>query len=303
MEIRHVRYFAAAAEELNLTRASQKLNISQPAVSRLIRELEGELGTALFVRERFGLSLTPAGEKFLDYARQILDISDEAVRIVGNVQMPWEVLNIGFSTTPIGAFLAAILRGFREINPGVVFKMHELAPGAQAKALRNHQIDIAFLGNPGGVLTDEFETMPLYEMRLEAVISASHRLAGQKQISLKELEREDFIGYSEESLPGRNRLVINACRLAGFTPSLRYQVDSLVEALIMIGYGVGVSLMPADAAKIHQHHTLFVSVHEKMEPYPFVAAWRRGSDSPRIRALVEYTKDYLKANEAVAPKR
>ena len=80
MELRHFRYFLAAAEELNISKASRRLNVSQPAMSRLIHDLEYELGTPLFVRERFGLALTPAGEKLLVYARRIVDLSNEAAR-------------------------------------------------------------------------------------------------------------------------------------------------------------------------------------------------------------------------------
>jgi len=291
MEIRHLRYFVAAAEELNLTRASEKLHISQPAVSRLIRDLEEELGTALFLREPSGLKLTIAGRKFLGYARQILRLGFEAARVVGALQTDSQPLNIGFFSTPIGDFLAFTLHNFRLNNPEVTFQMHELCPGDQAKALRNQRIDIAVVGNHGGVLKHEFEVMSLFERPLEAVVSQSHCLAGQKLISLKDLEKDHFIGYAEENMPGRNQALIEACQAAEFEPDLRYKVNSLAEALLMIGSGVGVSLMTDDMIRMHQHNTHFASIIEPLEAYPIVAAWRRDNDSQLVRALVGYIRE------------
>src|SRR5512139_2852780 len=110
MELRHLRYFTAAAEELNISKASRRLNVSQPAMSRLIRDLEEELGTPLFVRERFGLALTAAGEKLLAYARQILDLSNEAVRVVRSLPDTGQRITIGFIASSLGTFLGTALK-------------------------------------------------------------------------------------------------------------------------------------------------------------------------------------------------
>jgi DNA-binding transcriptional LysR family regulator len=293
MELRHIRYFTAAAEELNISRASRRLNVSQPAMSRLIRDLEEELGTALFIRERFGLSLTAAGDKLLVYAHQILDMCNEAARVVGSMPDTGNVINVGFIATSISVFLGAALRAFREENPGVVVKIHELSPGDQLKALRKHQIDIALIGKPCGAVRDEFETTVLFEMKLEAVIPATHRLAGRKRISLKELEQDKFVGYSEESFPCRNQTIINACQVAGFRPDVHYQADSLVEVLAIVCSGDGVCLMPADVASLSHPGVLFVPVREKLEAIDFTVAWRREDERIVLKQLLAYFKNNL----------
>ena len=293
MELRHIRYFTAAAEELNISRASRRLNVSQPAMSRLIRDLEEELGTVLFVRERFGLSLTAAGDKLLVYTHQILDLCNEAVRVVGNQTDTGNALNIGFIASSISTFLGAALRAFRKDNPGINVKIHELSPGEQLKALRKRQIDIALIGKPCGAVRDEFETTVLFEMNLEAVIPATHRLARRKRVSLKELENDTFVGFSEESFPCRNQSIINACQLAGFRPILHYQSDSLVEVLAVICSGDGVCLLPADVASLSHPGVLFIPLQEKLEAIDFTAAWRRDDERIVLKQLLGYFKNNL----------
>jgi DNA-binding transcriptional LysR family regulator len=291
MELRHYRYFLAAAEELNISRASRRLNVSQPAMSRLIRDLEDELGAPLFTRERFGIALTPAGETFLSYARQILDLSNEATRVLRNQPAQTPTVTIGFIPSSLGSFFGAALKSIRDAYPDLRVNIHELSPAEQAKALHKGQIDIALIGNPCGSIHDEFETTVLFVMALEAVLPAGHRLAKRKRLNLKELEKDDFIGFSEESFPGRNQTIINACRVAGFRPALNYQADSLVEVLTLIGAGSGVCLMPADVISLPHPGTVFLPIKEKLEPIRFTAAWRRDDDRVFVAELLTILKN------------
>lgn len=296
MELRHYRYFLAAAEELNISKASRRLNVSQPAMSRLIRDLEDELGAPLFKRERFGIALTPSGETFLSYARQILDLSNEATRVLRNQPAQTPTITIGFITSSLGSFFGAALKSIRDAHPDLMVKIHELSPADQVKALHKSQIDIALIGNPCGSVHDEFETSVLFELALEAVLPVGHRLAKRKRLNLKELEHDDFIGYSEESFPGRNQTIINACRVAGFKPSLKYQADSLVEVLTLIGAGTGVCLMPADVISLPHPGTVFLPIKEKLEPIRFTAAWRRDDDRSVVAELITYLKNAHQAD-------
>jgi len=295
MELRHIRYFMAAAEELNISRASRRLNVSQPAMSRLVHDLEDELGAPLFVRERFGLRLTAAGDRFLVYARQIQDLTAEAAQVIRNLPATSAALNIGFIASSLGSFLGDSLRCFRDSHPGIPVKIHELSPADQVVALRKRQIDLALIGNPCEGVLDEFEVRILFEMELQAVIPERHPLADRTKISLGELARENFIGYAEESFPGRNQTIITACKVAGFRPEIRHQAHSLVEVLAMIGAGSGVCLMPADVASLPHPNTVLLSVHEQLEPIRFAAAWRRNDERISLRQLLECLPD---ANDA-----
>jgi LysR family transcriptional regulator, benzoate and cis,cis-muconate-responsive activator of ben and cat genes len=286
MELRHYRYFLAAAEELNISRASRRLHVSQPAISRLIHDLEDELGTQLFNRQQFGLTLTPSGEKLLTYARQILDLSNEATRVIRNQPATTPGVTIGFITSSFGSFLGVALKSFRDAHPDLVVNIHELSPADQVKALHKGHIDIALIGNPCGSVHDDFETSVLFEMPLEAVLPAGHRLAKRKRLSLKDLEQDDFIGFSEQSFPGRNQTIFNACRVAGFKPSLHYLANSLMEVLAMVGTGTGVCLMPADVVGLPHTGTVFIPIKEKLDPIRFTVAWRRDDDRSLVEELI-----------------
>jgi LysR family transcriptional regulator, benzoate and cis,cis-muconate-responsive activator of ben and cat genes len=286
MEMRHLKYFTAAAEELNISKASRRLHISQPAISRLVRDLEEELGTTLFIRERFGLTLTTTGEKFLIYARRILEMSDEAVRVVRSLSDASPIITIGFMASTASSFLGAAINSFSKDNPGVWIRFKELSPGDQVDLLRKRQLDIALLGNSCGTVQEEFATKILFETEMRAIVPSSHPLAKRKSISLKELANDTFIGFNEESYPGRNHTIITACSVAGFKPDMFCQASSLMEVLTMVGTGRGVCLMPADVAILPHLGAVFVSVLEKIDPIRFTAAWRRDDNRKVISELI-----------------
>ena len=299
MELRHLRYFIAAAEELNISKASRRLNVSQPAVSRLIQDLEDELGISLFVRERFGISLTTAGERLLVYARQIFDVCDEATRVIKNLPESGVVLNIGFIPSTLGSFLGESLCRFREQNCGITIKIHELSPADQILALQKKQIDLALLGSPYGVVADEFEIKILSLLEVHAVIPGRHSLANNSSVKLRDLAQYDFIGYSEQSFPGRNQLIINTCGIANFKPAIRYHADSLVEVLAMIGSGAGICVMPANVASLPHPNVVFIPIEEKLPPARCAVAWRHNDERVPLQQLLECLSQTSAAGQAL----
>jgi DNA-binding transcriptional LysR family regulator len=256
MELRHIRYFVAAAEDLNISRAAKRLNVSQPAMSRLIKDLESELGVLLFERERFGLRLTLSGEQMLYYAKQILALCQEAKETISIAPTPAKTIKIGFLSPALDLFLAEGLREIHERDPGILVKTHELPPGAQILALRDKKIDVALLGNFNSAQLLDFEHKILFELTLKVALPSRHPLAERNTIELKQLATDDFIGYDEQSFPGRNQTIIKACKVAGFEPKLRYKVNSLMEVLAMISSGMGVCLMPEDVASLPHSNVL-----------------------------------------------
>lgn len=291
MELRHIRYFVAAATQRNFSKAAHVLNLSQPAVSRLIRELERELGTALFVRQRSGLDLTPAGEMFFRHAQDILTACDEAVKAAQAASPLPGTLSIGFITSALGSFLGDTLTRFTHEHPGIEFVIHEMPPGDQIVALRNRQIDVAFIGNPCNDLHSEIRMLAVKELTLEAAVSAQHRLAGRKAIRLRELAAEKFIGYDEEKFPGRNQTIVKACLAAGFQPALTGKARSLLEVLGMIGADAGVCLMPSDVMNLPHPNVVFLRLNDVLEPISLAAAWLRDNKNPAIDSLLAYLKN------------
>lgn len=291
MELRHIRYFVAAAKHRNFSKAAHVLNLSQPAVSRLIRELECELGTALFIRQRSGLDFTPAGETFFRHALDILTACDEAVKAAQEASPLPGKLSIGFITTALGSFLGDALTRFTHEQPEIELVIHEMPPGDQIVALRNRQIDVAFIGNPCNDLHSEIRMLAVKELTLEAAVSGQHRLAGRKAIQLRELAAEKFIGYDEEKFPGRNQAIVKACVAAGFQPALTGQARSLLEVLGMIGADAGVCLMPSDVMNLPHPNVVFLCLDDILEPISLAAAWLRDNKNPAIGSLLAYLKN------------
>ena len=248
MELRHLRYFVTVAEELNVSRASARLRISQPAVSRQLRALEQELGVDLFDRRNSKLKLTPAGETFLAHARDLLRRSQDAANQMAAFRpQARRRVTVGY-IAPVLATVTPALRAFGRNNPDVEVVLREMTPGEQVQALRDNRIDLALPGNPCPELAQEFEVTILEQIPFEAVLPDNHLLALRKRIGLAELKGDNFIGFDEARFPGRNDLICRACQEAGFTPRLVHRVESLSALLAKVAAGDGVTLSPRESA-------------------------------------------------------
>ena len=205
MELRHLRYFAMAAEELNISRASARLNISQPAVSRQIKDLEDELGVILFERQRDGLTLTEAGYTALYHAREVLRQSvalEDSMVAFRKASQP-VTLRIGYISTALSGFLADGLRRFNQTRDDLRVELHEMAPRQQEQALRDGTIDLALLGDACPMLADTYRIEPIRKVPMAVVVPADHRFARRKGVKLEELKDDPFVSLhvNEANLP------------------------------------------------------------------------------------------------------
>jgi LysR family transcriptional regulator, benzoate and cis,cis-muconate-responsive activator of ben and cat genes len=287
MELRHLRYFVTVAEELNVSRASARLRISQPAVSRQLRDLEDELGVELFHRGKAGLKLTPAGEAFLAHARDLLRRSGDAVKqMEAFTARAKETLTIGYIAPVLSSILTPGLRRFSEHYPDVEVVLREMSPADQLKALRERRVDLALIGNPCLEVEGEFAVTVLTRIPLQAVLPDNHLLALRKRIALSELEGENFIGFVDEKFPGRNAAICAAGQAAGFTPRFRRHVDNLTALLATVGAGKGVTLAPLEVGQLPHPQAVFVPLKPPAPTVISVAAQRRSESNPMLQALL-----------------
>jgi len=287
VELRHLRYFVTAAEELNISRASARLRISQPAVSRQIHDLEEELGVALFERRKNGLSLTRAGESYLAHARDILRRSGEAASHMNSFRKaPASKLAIGYIAPVLANILTPALRAFERTHGETELKLKEMTPEDQVKSLRDGSIDLALLGNPCPELASEFEITVLRRIALHAVLPDNHLLAKRKRLGLAELKDETFIGFVEEAFPGRNAAICAACQQAGFTPRFRDRVESLSALLAMVAAGRGVTLAPAEVSQLPHPQAAFVPLKPPVPSIISAAASRKGEKNAALTELL-----------------
>jgi DNA-binding transcriptional LysR family regulator len=288
MELRHLRYFVTVAEELNVSRASARLRISQPAVSRQLRDLEDELGVDLFRREKTGLKLTPAGETFLAHARDLLRRSGDAVKDMAAFNTPAkETLAVGYIAPVLSSILTPALRRFAQAHSEVEVALRELPPAEQLKQLRDGKIDLALIGNPCPEVEHEFGVTVLKRIPLQTVLPDNHLLALRKRIALTELEGEYFIGFAEEKFPGRNAAICAACQAAGFTPRFRQHVENLTALVATVAAGRGVTLAPAEVSQLPHPNAVFIPLAPPVPSVTSALVQRKDDRNSLVKTLLD----------------
>jgi DNA-binding transcriptional LysR family regulator len=248
MELRHLRYFVAVAEEGHITRAAERLGIQQPPLSQQIRALEVELDVQLFRRKPRGVELTDAGRALLADARRILGDVDQALSRTRRTGRGEEGrITVGFtSSAPFHPFVPRVLRNFREDFPQVAMTLEEGGTADLVAAIRAEQIDAAFIRSP----VPEGENIATYDILEEPMciaMPASHRLARgakTKPVALAGLAADAFVLYRRASGPGLYDSIVGACHDAGFNPRIEQEAPRIVATLNLVASGLGVTLVP-----------------------------------------------------------
>lgn len=244
MELRHLRYFIAVAEELHFGRAAARLGIAQPPLSMQIRDLERELGARLFARTNRRVTLTEAGRVFLDGARRTIAQLEDATlqaRLAGRGEIG--ELRIGYVSSATYQVLPYLLRAFRDVNPGVVMRLHMATSLEQTAALREGRLDVGILRLPVDEATLDWRAVT--DEPLVAVLPASHPLAAQKRTPLAALAGEAFILYPRADNPGIHDAIIELCMRAGFSPIIAHETGNMQAITALVAGGLGVALVIA----------------------------------------------------------
>ena len=246
MELRHLRYFVAVAEEQNVTRAAERLHVSQPPLSRQIRDLEEELGVELFRRTARSVTLTGPGRIFLDEARAVLQRAAGAVEAVHTAaRRERRELRLGYAPSLTVELLPRALRLFEEGSPGVRVTLHDLSTGECAARLRGGKLDLALIVRPAGASGRGLAFEELVEYPLYVAVSISHPLARKRSLSWAQLGRERLLGYARDEYPEYLQLVRELFRPHGLEPRLAEEYDSATSLIAAVEAGRGVALVPA----------------------------------------------------------
>lgn len=288
MELRHLRYFAMAAEEANISRAAARLNVSQPAVSRQIRDLEAELEVTLFEREPQGLRLTPAGEVALGQARATLRA---ATKFTESMQAFSEAgrqvnLRVGFIPTALPGLLSEGLREFNRERPDVCLQISEMHPGEQIIALRNGDLDLALPGAASAKVKTEFFTRSMRTTPLAMVVPNGHPLAERRSVELAEFSNDTLLSLNEERFPGREKMHQRLFKIAGINPRVSIHANGLNELLGLVGSGAGVAMVPADLNRIQSSGVTFLKLRRPTMNFNFSAVWRDSDHRTEVEAFV-----------------
>ena len=288
MEFHQLRYFTAAAEDMSISRAAEKLHVTQPALSRQIAALEAELGIPLFDRVKKRIVLTDAGRFFLPKARQIICDAETSMQQVREQfgDAP-RTLRLGFLSIFLDDLVAPALREFRQRHPKARISLFELPPRAQLERLRAHELDAAILGNLETSDREQFAVRRLSRNKMSAVLPEDHPLVGKKSIKLSALAREPWISLSDTFFPGRRDFLRGVCAAAGFDPRIVSEVDSLSMILGAVSAGDGVAILPDHAQKLPHTGCRFVKLAAPVPMSELLFLQANGKPSVEMATLCE----------------
>ncbi len=285
MELRHLKYFIAVAEEMHFGRAAKRLHIAQPPLSQQIMNLEEELGVKLFDRSRRSIQLTDAGAYFLKEARQVLSHLEQAAetsRRIYNGQAGRLV--VGFVGSVIHTFLPEGLRIFRERFPDVELVLQELNTADQVKSLHARRIDVGFfyLGAHDPLLASR----PLIEAPLLVVLPRKHALSNRKSVQIKELAKEPFIANTRSTEPVVRDAFISLCHSAGISPRITQEAGQVQTVLGLVASGLGACLLPDFCKNIRRPGVQYVPLSGSAPTVKLGMAWHKDNDSALVKSFV-----------------
>ncbi|QNM95019.1 LysR family transcriptional regulator [Chitinimonas koreensis] len=284
MELRHLRYFVAVAEELHFTRAAERLHIGQPPLSQQIRALEDEIGAELFVRSKRRVALTEAGRAFLERARRILAeaaaAAEQARRIAGGEAGE---LRVGFtSSLPFTSLLPGVLHDFREAWPEVRLDLRELFTADQLDALLAGELDVGFVRFTGREPPEGIVLREIHRDPLRVVLHAGHRLAGEAGLHMAQLREEGFVTYPRQLGTGLPALVRRLCAGAGFAPRVVQEAGEATTQIGLVAAGVGIAVLPSPLECVQMAGVRYLPLLDDGAHLSLAVAVRAGALPPRV---------------------
>jgi DNA-binding transcriptional LysR family regulator len=294
MELRHLRYFLAVAEELHFGRAAARLHISQPPLSQQIRRLEKELQAPLFNRTKRHVELTNAGRVFLGEARALVA---QAAQAAGNAQRAsrGEIGQLVLACDLWADFLngASIIRQFARRNPDVEVELRDLTAAEQIAALEGGRIHVGILRPP--VQSKALTSERLLSERLVVAFPRGHRFKTYGRVPWGALVDEPYVLFSRRRAPAFEALVSRACHDAGVTLRVKYEVEHPQTILAIVEAGLGISLVPASLQMTGRSAIAYRPLSPGGPALETVIAWRRDSDLPLVQAFVKVAREVARS--------
>ncbi|MGE5110953.1 MAG: LysR substrate-binding domain-containing protein [Acidobacteriaceae bacterium] len=284
IELRHLRYFIAVAEELHFGRAALRLHLAQPPLSQQIRKLEEMLGHALFTRTSRAVKLTSAGEVFLERARSTLrKVHDdvEVTRSVGRGEVGF--LNVGFIGSGMLTFLPSMFRTYRREYPKVNLQLREFYTAGVVRALLEGTLDVGFLRDGGPA--EGLEVEPVFSEPFVAALPRKHRLARHKTISAAELRDEPFVFFSPAASSRAYAKTVSLCEEHGFRPQVVQEGPQWLTILRLVGAGLGVTIAPACVGRIAAPDVVCRRIRGTRTRSEIELAFRSGEDRDIVRTF------------------
>ncbi|CAN7349384.1 LysR substrate-binding domain-containing protein [Variovorax sp. LjRoot178] len=310
VELRHLRYFMAAAEEEHFGRASDRLHVTRPAVSQIIADLESELGTPLFERLAHRVKLTAAGRALLPQIQSVMANLEDSLAMARRVgQGKSGSLNIGYgSLTLLHSLFRDSVKQFHEVYPDVNLSLVELSTSEQPRALAEGRISAGFMHfGPGrtmfrkrksdGVAGQDETVLDWFKIQtgsLGVAVPTDHKFANRKSLSIADLKGEPLVVVPRSSVsPGYGPLYA-LCQKSGFEPRTVQEVQSTVTQLNLVTVGLGVGLVVTGKGFSYPPNLCVVPLEDVNYPTTFVLGWVKGEKDPALERMIEIIKELAK---------
>lgn len=291
MELRHLRYFQAVAEELSFSRAARRLRIAQPALSRAVQEMERELGTQLIERERRSPRLTPAGAVLLHETGLILERLDESLRRVKRTASGEEgELRLGYIGPPTRMFMARLLKEYAKRFPRVTVILEERTPERVWEMVSKGRLSVG-LTRP--VLAHQalgLQTLLLREEKFCAAVPKDHAWAKLTSLPWKKLAGEPLIVLARREGAGSHDAIQAACSDAGFAPRLVHTPSLIGTILQYVEAGAGVGVVPESTVS----KNIALIPLKPQQTIPLVMVWAKEGEDPAVVAFRELVREWLR---------
>jgi DNA-binding transcriptional LysR family regulator len=295
MELRHLKYFVAVTMHGSISQAARAVHIAQPALTRQIRDLEEELGLALFERRSHGIELTLAGRQFLVDATRILEeaaaAKERALRVNnGQIGTLSVAMTVQHGLLPI---FSQTMLAFRTRMPGVSISLRQLLSGPQLEELRSGKLDAGFLlFRPRD--DESLSGITLHREPLLLAVPCDSPLAKKPPRHLRELGGTEFIWFPRNASPGYHDQLIHCFRKGGFTPRVTQEGADNNALLCMVAAGLGCTILPAIASVNAPESVVFLELEDLDIQLPLELVWRSDNTSPALQRFVEVAQACVK---------
>lgn len=290
MELRHLRYFVAVADELSITRAASRLNVAQPALSHQIKNLEHEVGAQLLLRLSRGVALTGPGMLFAEDARAILArVNAAAGRARRAAAGELGRICIGFTgSASFHPSVTGAIRDFRTTFPDVHVDLVEEPTADLLAGLKAGRVDAAFM-RPAPGEVDNFWSRHLLDEPMVVAAPAAHPIATRDSVGLPELAGEAFIFYPRRNGRGLHDRIVSACEAAGFTPRVAQDAPQLTSVVNLVATGIALSIVPASMNRLATEGVKYLRIEGTAPTAPMALVRPRSPDNPAGEAFAKVT--------------
>jgi DNA-binding transcriptional LysR family regulator len=300
MELRHLRYFQAVAEELSFSRAARRLHVAQPALSRAIKQLEHSLGATVFERTRHHVRLTPAGAVLLREIALLLEHVEESVRRVRRTAAGEEgELRLGYIGPPTQPFLGRVLRDYRNRFPLVSIHLEERTPERVWEMVAKGRLSAAITRPVHAHEALGLRTIVLREERLGIVVAGSHPLARRGSVPWTALGHEPLIVLARREGMGLHDAVIAGCRQAGVMPRLAHTPSLIGTVMSYVEAGAGIGVVTESV--VTPGSGLRFVLLKPLQRVPLVFVWQEDHDAPPVQRFRELLLEWKNADKLWSP--